>query len=31
MKKSIISIFINDAIGFLDQTHRVAKQGKLRI
>ena len=31
MKKSIFSIFIHDTIGFLDQTHCVAKQGKLRI
>ena len=30
-KKSVYSIFIHDTIGFLDQTHRVAKQGKLRI
>ena len=31
MKKSVFSIFIHDTIGFLNQTHRIAKQGKLRI
>ena len=31
MKKSVFSILIHDTIGFLDQTHCVARQGKTKI